>query len=129
MHKIISAEQLRILLNDTRKVMGEQPWTQAIDDHSQAVNIPHGKLEALHRLERNEWIFVPVMRTQKKNGRLLEHGFEVHRREAGWEVVTAALEMEGDKPAKVHAEAARNHAVQQELEKLRLRVGRARPAP
>ena len=129
MHKIISAEQLRILLNDTRKVMGEQPWTQAIDDHSQAVNIPHGKLEALHRLERNEWIFVPVMRTQKKNGKLLEHGFEVHRREAGWEVVTAALEMQGDQPAKVHAEAARNHAVQQELEKLRLRVGRARPAP
>lgn len=125
MKTIISADQLRILLNDTRQTMGEQPWTQAIDDHSQVVNIPHGKFEALQRLEKNEWVFVPVVRTQKKGGKLIEHGFEIHRREAGWEVVTAALEMEGDKPAKVRAEAARNHTVQQELEKLRLRVGSA----
>ncbi|MBI4661210.1 MAG: hypothetical protein HY735_20500 [Verrucomicrobia bacterium] len=127
MHTIISTEQLRTLLNDTRQAMGEQPWIQATDDHAQAVNIPHGKMEALQRLDKNEWVFVPVVRTKKKNGKLIEHGFEVHRRETGWEVVTAALEIEGDQTAKVHAEAARNHAVQQELEKLRLRAGHARP--
>jgi len=126
MHTIISAEQLRTLLNDTRQTMGEQPWIQATDDHAQAVNIPHGKMEALQRLERNEWVFVPVARTKKKNGKLIEHGFEIHRRESGWEVVTAALEMADEGQAKVHEEAARNHAVQQELEKLRLRVSRAR---
>ena len=125
MHTIISAEQLRTLLNDTRQAMGEQPWIQATDDHAQSVTIPHGKMEALQRLERNEWVFVPVARTKKKSGKLIEHGFEIHRREAGWEVVTAALEVESDQSAKVHAEAARNHAVQQELEKLRLRAGRA----
>ena len=125
MHTIISTEQLKTLLNDTRQTMGEQPWIEAMDDHAQAINIPHGKLEALHRLEKNEWVFVPVARTKKKNGKLIEHGFEIHRRETGWEVVTAALEMEGDQPAKVHAVAARNHAVQQELERLRLRAGRA----
>src|ERR1041385_391911 len=124
MRSIISGEQLRLLLNDTRRTMSEQPWIQAIDDHAETIAIPHGKLEALHRLEHNEWVFVPVVRTKAKAGRLIEHGFEVHRREQGWEVVTAALELEGDKPAKVHAEAARNHAVQQELDKLRLRVGR-----
>ena len=124
MHKIISAEQLRMLLNDTRQAMAEQPWIQAIDDHAQAVTIPHGKMEALKRLETDEWVFVPVARTKKKGGKLIEHGFEIHRRDTGWEVVTAALEAEGDAPAKIHAEAARNHAVQQELEKLRLRVHR-----
>ena len=92
------------------------------------VNIPHGKFEALQRLEKNERVFVPVVRTQKKGGKD-QHGFELHRREAGWEVVTAALEMEGDKPAKVRAEAARNHAVQKELERLRLHVGRAKQTP
>ena len=127
MHKIISAEQLRILLNDTRQAMAEQPWIQAVDDHAHAVTIPHGKMEALNRLETDEYVFVPVARTQKKGGKLIEHGFEIHRRENGWEVVTAALELQGDSPAKVHEEAARNHAVQQELEKLRVRV--ARPAP
>ena len=126
MHTIIGTEQLRLLLNDTREVMAQQPWIQAVDDHAQAVTIPHGKIEALNRLETNEWIFVPVARTQKKGGKLIEHGFEIHRRDTGWEVVTAALETEGDAPAKVRAEAARNHAVQQELEKLRLR---ATPSP
>jgi hypothetical protein len=125
MHKIISAEQLRTLLNDTRQIMAEQPWIKAVDDHAQAVTIPHGKVEALNRLETDEWVFVPVACTQKKGGKLVEHGFEIHRRESGWEVVTAALETNGDAPAKVHAEAARNHAVQQELEKLRLRATRA----
>jgi hypothetical protein len=129
MRSIISAEQLRILLNDTRQTMSEQPWAEAIDDHSATVTIPRGKMEALYRLDHNEWIFVPVVRTQKKGGRLIEHGFEVHRRESGWEVVTAALELETDKPGKVHAEAARNHAVQLELEKLRLRISRAPQAP
>ena len=127
MHSIISDDQLRILLNDTRQTMGEQPWTQAIDDHSQAVKIPHGKMEALQRLKKNEWVFVPVVHTKKKGGKLIEHGFEIHRRETGWEVVTAALEMEGDNPAKVRAEAARNHGVRQELEKLRLRAGKSKP--
>jgi hypothetical protein len=108
--------------------MGQQPWTQAIDDHAQVVSIPHGKMETLRRLEKNERVFVPVVRTKNKGGKLIEHGFEIHRREAGWEVVTAALVMEGDNPAKVHAEAARNHAVQQELERLRLRADRVRPA-
>ncbi len=126
MHTTITADQLRLLLNDTRQAMGEQPWIQAFDDHSQAVNIPHGKMEALQRLEKDEWVFVPVVRTKMKSGKLIEHGFEIHRREKGWEVVTAALEMDGEKPAKVHAEAARNQAVQQELEKLRLRSGRAK---
>src|ERR1051325_8863957 len=115
MHRIISSEQLSLLLNDTRQAMAEQPWIQAVDDQAHAVTIPHGKVEALNRLETNEWIFVPVARTQKKGGKLTEHGFEIHRRETGWEVVTAALETEGDAPAKVHAEAARNHAVQLEL--------------
>jgi hypothetical protein len=123
MRTIINAEQLRILLNDTRKTMSEQPWLKAMDDHSETVTVPHGKMEALHRLECNDWVFVPVVRTKsKKGGRMIEHGFEVHRREAGWEVVTAALEMDGDKAAKVHAEPARNHAVQQELEKMRVRM-------
>ena len=122
MHKIISAEQLRTLLNDTRLAMGQQPWTQATDDHAQAVTIPHGKMEALQRLDHNEWVFVPVARTQKKGAKLLEHGFEIHRRETGWEVTTAALEVTGDQTARVHVEAARNLAVQQELEKLRLRA-------
>lgn len=124
MHTTITADQLRALLNDTRKTMSEQPWVEAIDDHAQVVTIPHGKMEALQRLNKDEWVFVPVVRTNKKNGKLIEHGFEVHRREAGWEVVTAALELDGDKPAKIHAERARNHAVQQELEKLRIRVAR-----
>lgn len=128
MHKIISADQLRILLNDTRRVMGEQPWTQATDDHAQVVNVPHGKMEALQRLEHNERVFVPVVQTQRKGGKLVEHGFEVCRRESGWEVVTAALEIESDQPARVHPEAARNNAVQQELERLRLRVSRPKPA-
>src|SRR5690349_16496797 len=125
MHKNISAEQLRVLLNDTRKIMAEQPWMCAVDEQAHAVTIPHGKVEALNRLETNEWVFVPVVRTQKKGGKLIEHGFEIHRRESGWEVVTAALEADGSQPAKVHEEAARNHAVQQELEKLRLRTARA----
>jgi len=124
MHTIISAEQLRILLNDTRTTMSEQPWIKATDENAHEVMIPHGKMEALERLENNEWVFVPVVRTQKNADKLIEHGFEIHRRETGWEVVTAALEANGDKPAIVHEEAARNHAVQQELEKLRLRAGR-----
>jgi len=128
MHKIIGAEQLRTLLNDTRKVMGEQPWVQAVDDHAHAVTIPHGKMEALQRLETDEWVFVPVARTQRKGGKLIEHGFEVHRRDDGWEVVTAALELDGSAPARIHEEAARNHAVQQELERLRLRVSRTAAA-
>lgn len=128
MHKIISAEQLRTLLNDTRRVMGEQPWTQAVDDHAQVVTLPHGKMEALQRLNHNERVFVPVVQTQKKGGKLIEHGFEVSRRETGWEVVTAALEAQGEAPAKVHSEAARNHLVQQELEKLRIRVSRPKVA-
>lgn len=122
MHTIISSEQLSTLLNDTRQVMGEQPWTEAKDEHAHAVNIPHGKMEALKRLGKDEWVFVPVVRTQKKNGKLIEHGFEIHRRDAGWEVATAALELDGASPAKVHKEAARNHAVQRELEKLRMRA-------
>jgi hypothetical protein len=123
MRTIINAEQLRILLNDTRKTMSEQPWLKAMDDHSETVTVPHGKMEALHRLECNDWVFVPVVRTKgKKGGRVIEHGFEVHRREAGWEVVTAALEIDGPAAAKVHAEPARNHAVQQELEKMRVRM-------
>lgn len=124
MHKIISADQLRALLNDTRTAMAEQPRLNAVDDHAQAVTIPHGKMEALTRLETDEWIFVPVARTQKKGAKLIEHGFEIHRRENGWEVLTAALEADGGSTAKIHAEAARNHAVQQELEKLRLNVQR-----
>jgi hypothetical protein len=123
MRTIISAEQLRSLLHDTRQAMSEQPWIEAIDDHSHTVGIPHGKVEALHRLERDQWVFVPLARTKLKSGKLVEHGFEIHRREAGWEVITAALELQDDKMAKVHAEAARNHAVQIELEKLRLRAG------
>jgi hypothetical protein len=121
---IINADQLRILLNDTRKIMAEQPWLNAMDDHSEPVQIPHGKMEALHKLERNDWVFVPVVRTNAKKGaRIIEHGFEVHRREAGWEIITAALEIEANKTGKVHPEAARNHAVQQELEKIRLKAG------
>lgn len=105
--------------------MGEQPWTQATDDQATQVSLPHGKIEALHRLQHNEWVFIPVARTQKRGGALIEHGFEVHRRESGWAVVTAALELKGESQAKIHAEAARNHLVQQELEKLRLRAGKA----
>ena len=122
MHSIIGSDQLRTLLNDTRMTMSEQPWIEAVDENSHAVMIPHGKMEALERLEKDEWVFVPVARTQKKSGNLVEHGFEIHRRESGWEVVTAALETNGEKPARVHEEAARNFEVQQELEKLRLRV-------
>ncbi len=129
MHAIISDDQLRTLLNDSRKLMGEQPWTQATDDHSETVSIPHGKIEALHRLEHNEWVFVPLVRTQKKKGgKVTEHGFEVHRREKGWQVVTAALEIVGDQSARVHVEAARNHVVQLELEKLRLRNSKVKPS-
>jgi hypothetical protein len=128
MHTTITTDRLRILLNDTRQLMGEQPWTQAVDDHAEIVTIPHGKLEALQRLENNQWVFVPVVRTQKKGGRLIEHGFEIHRRDASWEVLTAALELDGENTAKVHAEAARNHEVQKELEKLRLRAGRPKAA-
>lgn len=125
MRTIINAEQLRILLNDTRKLMSEQPWLKATDDHSETVTVPHGKMEALHRLECNDWVFVPVVRTKaKKGGKLVEHGFEVHRREAGWEVVTAALEIDGERSAKVRPEPARDHAVQQELEKMRVRVSK-----
>lgn len=128
MHAIINADQLRSLLNDTRKIMGEQPWTDATDDRSEVVSIPHGKLEALHRLEHNEWVFVPLVRTQKKGAKLIEHGFEVHRRETGWEVQSAALEVEANNKAKVRHEAARNHLVQQELEKLRLRHSKLKAA-
>jgi hypothetical protein len=123
MRTIISADQLRSLLNDTRQAMSEQPWIDAIDNDAHSVGIPHGKMEALHRLERDQWVFVPMARTKMKSGKLVEHGFEIHRREAGWEVVTAALELQDDKHAKVHPEAARNHEVQLELEKLRLKAG------
>src|SRR5881296_1719379 len=119
MHTTISALQLRTLLNDSRKLMGEQPWTSAMGDHDETVGVPHGKIEALQRLDHNEWVFIPVARTQKRGGELIEHGFEVHRRENGWEVLTAAFEYDGELHAKVHEEAARNHAVQKELEKLR----------
>lgn len=122
MHSIINADQLRTLLNDTFRIMGEQPWVQSAADSATMVTIPRGKMEALYRLEHNEWVFIPVVRTQKKGSKVIEHGFEVHREETGWKVVTAALEIEGEASAKLHAEAARNHAVQQELEKLRLRV-------
>ena len=125
MRTIISADQLRILLNDTRRTMGEQPWMDAMDDDAHTVSVPHGKLEALHRLQHDEWVFVPVARTTASAGKLVEHGFEIHRREAGWEVVTAMLEMQGDKPAKVHAEESVDLAVQQELNKLRLGVSQA----
>ena|SRR5258706_14451004 len=125
MRTIISAEQLRSLLNDTRQAMSEQPWIEAIDHDARSVGIPHGKMEALHRLERDQWVFVPMARTKMKNGRFVEHGFEIHRRETGWEVITAALELQDDTHAKVHPEAARNQAVQMELEKLRLRAGAA----
>ena len=122
MRTIISADQLRILLNDTRRTMGEQPWMDAMDEDLHTVSIPHGKLEALHRLQHDEWVFVPVARNSATGGKLVEHGFEIHRRDAGWEVVTAMLEMQGDKPAKVHAEESVDMAVQQELNKLRLGV-------
>jgi hypothetical protein len=130
MKTIINAEQLRILLNDTRKIMSEQPWMKAMDDRSELVSLPHGKMEALHRLECNDWVFVPVVRTEGKKGKtVIEHGFEVHRRESGWEVVTAALEIDGDRSARVHPEAARNLEVQRELEKMRASAGRvAQPA-
>lgn len=128
MRTIISAEQLRILLNDTRRTMGEQPWIEAYDEDAHQVRIPHGKLEALHRLQQDEWVFVPVARTNIAKDKLVEHGFEVHRRESGWEVVTAMLEMQGDKPAKVHAEEAVDLAVQNELEKLRIGTTQATTA-
>ena len=124
MRTIISADQLRILLNDTRRTMGEQPWMDAMDDDAHPVRIPHGKLEALHRLQKDEWVFVPVART-KEGAKLIEHGFEVHRREAGWEVITAMLEVKGEEPATVHVEETIDLAVQNELEKLRLGVDRA----
>lgn len=121
MHSIINADQLRTLLNDTFRVMGEQPWIQTAADTVTLVTIPRGKMEALYRLEHNEWVFVPVVRTQKKGAKVVEHGFEIHRDQAGWKVVTAALEIDGGASAKIRPEAARNNAVQQELEKLRLR--------
>src|SRR4051812_28211840 len=124
MRTIINADQLRILLNDTRRTMGEQPWMEAMDEDAHVVRVPHGKLEALHRLKGDDWVFVPVARTRAE-GKLVEHGFEVHRRESGWEVVTAMLEMQGDKPAKVHAEEPIDFAVQNELEKLRVGLERA----
>jgi len=93
-----------------------------MDDDAHTVSIPHGKLEALHRLQHDEWVFVPVARTNAAGGKLVEHGFEIHRRGAGWEVVTAMLEMQAEKPAKVHAEEAIDLAVQEELNKLRLGV-------
>ena len=124
MHRIISQEQLRALLNDTRIAMSQQPLTQATDDQAQVISLPRGKMEAIGRLEHDEWVFVPVVQTQKKGGKLIEHGFEVHRRENGWEVVTAALETNKDASAKVRSEAARNSIVQQQLEKLRLRVAK-----
>ncbi|MCF7765926.1 MAG: hypothetical protein K9N62_19835 [Verrucomicrobia bacterium] len=123
MHTTISADQLRTLLNDTRIAMSEQPWIQATDDQKHEVMVPHGKMEALERLQHDEWVFIPVVRTQKKPGSLLEHGFEIHRRASGWEVHTAVLETNGNKLARIHEESARNHAVNAELEKLRLVVG------
>ena len=126
MQSIISTDQLRTLLNDTFRIMGEQPWIGAATDSETMVNIPRGKMETLYRLEHDEWVFVPVVRTQKKGAKVVEHGFEVHRDEAGWKIVTAALEIDGSATAKVHSEAARNHAVQQELEKLRMLAKNAR---
>lgn len=123
MRTIIGFDQLRILLNDTRKAMSEQPRISATDDH-ETVAIPHGKMEALFKLELDQWVFVPVARTEK-SGRIIEHGFEIHRRDKGWEIVTAALETDGETTGKIHPEAARNHAVQQELEKMRLRAPHA----
>ena len=123
MRTIINDEQLRTLLNDTRKVMAEQPWIKATDDHSEVVAVPHGKMEALYKLEAKQWVFVPLVKTKaKKNGKEVEHGFEVHRRDNGWEIMSAALEIESGNSGRVHAEAARNHAVQQELERLRVRA-------
>jgi len=121
MHSIINADQLRTLLNDTFRIMGAQPWNQTAVDNAQMVTLPRGKMEALYRLEHNEWVFIPVVRTQKKGAKVIEHGFEVHRETTGWKVVTAALQIDGATYAKVQPEAARNLAVQQELEKLRLR--------
>jgi len=121
MHSLINAEQLRTLLNDTFRVMADQPWIQSAADTVSVVTIPRGKMEALYRLEHNEWVFVPVIRTQKKGAKVIEHGFEIHREPTGWKVITAALEIDGSSTAKVRPEAARNLAVQQELEKLRLR--------
>jgi hypothetical protein len=130
MHSIINTEQLRTLLNDTFRLMGGQPWIHTADGDAQAVNLPRGKMEALYRLERDQWIFIPMVRTQKKGSKVIEHGFEVHREEKGWKVVTAALEIDGATSAKVRPEAARNSVVQQELEKLRLRITKtvAQPA-
>jgi hypothetical protein len=83
-------------------------------------------MEALYKLENQQWVFVPLVRTQAgKNGKQIEHGFEVHRRDNGWEILSAALEIEGERSGKVHPEAARNHAVQVELERLRLRANQA----
>jgi len=124
MRTIINADQLQILLNDTRRTMGEQPWIEAIDEDAQVVRVPHGKLDALHRLNGDQWVFVPVARTNAEGGKLVEHGFEVHRRESGWEVITAMLELQGDKPAKVHPEEPIDFAVQNELEKLRVGLER-----
>jgi len=130
MHSIINADQLRTLLNDTFRTMGAQPWNQTATDNAQMVTVPRGKMEALFRLEHNEWVFIPVVRTQKKGAKVIEHGFEVHHDATGWKVVTAAMEINGSETAKVHPEAARNNAVQQELEKLRLRFkGQAPVAP
>lgn len=122
MHSIINAEQLRTLLNDTFRIMGGQPWIQAVGENAQVINLPRGKMEALYRLEHDQWVFVPLVRTQKKGAKVIEHGFEVHREEKGWKVATAALEIDGAASARIRPEAARNSVVQQELEKLRLRV-------
>ena len=123
MRTIINDEQLRTLLNDTRKVMSEQPWIKATDDHSEVVAVPHGKMEALYKLETQQWVFVPLVKTKARtNGKEIEHGFEVHRRENGWEILSAALEIENGSSGRIHAESARNHAVQVELEKLRTRA-------
>jgi len=120
---------LRTLLNDTFRIMAGQPWIQTVDDKTQVISLPRGKVEALYRLERGQWVFVPLVRTQKKGSKVIEHGFEVHREEKGWQVLTAALEVDGPTSARIKPEAARNLAVQQELEKMRLKVSVAAVAP
>jgi len=112
MHSIINADQLRTLLNDTFRAMGEQPWIQSAADTVTVVTIPRGKMEALYRLEHSEWVFVPVVRTHKKGAKVIEHGFEIHREPTGWKVLTAALEIDGSVSAKIRSEAARNLSVQ-----------------
>lgn len=129
MHSIINSDQLRTLLNDTFRIMAGQPWIQTVDDKTQVISLPRGKVEALYRLERGQWVFVPLVRTQKKGAKVIEHGFEVHREEKGWQVLTAALEVNGPTSARIKSEAARNLVVQQELEKMRLKVSVAAAAP